>query len=66
MTGSRIAHASFSEDVRKTLSGKGREGNKEGKGTRGETSIHSHLGNAREATSPSPVESATAWMGQIR
>jgi hypothetical protein len=39
-TRSRLAHDSFSEPVRKTMSGKGREGNKEGKGRRVETSHH--------------------------
>ena len=33
-TDSRTAHDILSEHVRKNMSGKGREGNKEGKGTR--------------------------------
>lgn len=40
MTRSRLAHVSFSEAARKTMSGKGREGNKEGKGSRVVTFHH--------------------------
>ena len=41
MTGSRMAHAFLTEGACKTMSGKGREGNKEGNGGRRETYIHS-------------------------
>lgn len=40
MNGSRLTHGILTEPVCKNMSGKGREGNKEGKGTRVETSHH--------------------------
>ena len=40
MTDSRSPHCTLTEDVRQNVSGKGREGNREGKGTRVETSHH--------------------------
>lgn len=38
--GSLSVHGALTEDVCKNVSGKGREGNKEGKGCRGETPHH--------------------------
>lgn len=64
MTSSLSIHGALSEDARETLSGKGREGNKEGKGACGETPIHVVTYVTREAASTSGAERATAWMGQ--
>ena len=67
MTHSLSTHGALTEDARKTMSGKGREGNKEGKGKRGETShpFVQYL-SARAATEPSdthqPHATTTAWM----
>ena len=67
MTHSLSTHGALTEDARKTMSGKGREGNKEGKGKRVETS-HPFSPNvsARAATEPSdahqPHATTTAWM----
>ena len=56
MTGSRMAHAFLTEGACKTMSGKGREGNKEGKGTRVVTFHHIvTFVTRRAAASTSPV-----------
>ena len=67
MTHSMSTHGALTEDVRKTMSGKGREGNKEGKGSRVETSHpFPPKVSARAATEPSdahqPHATASAWM----
>jgi hypothetical protein len=55
MTRSRLTHVILTEGARKTMSGKGREGNKEGNGSRRETNIHSS-GSVTRAT-------RHGWMG---
>jgi hypothetical protein len=58
MNDSRSPHGALTEDVRENVSGKGREGNREGKGTRVEAPIHSS-GSVTRAARP-------GWMGMNR
>jgi hypothetical protein len=49
-------HGALTEGVAENVSGKGREGNKEGKGTRGETSHHGVTYVTRVSAAPVEVE----------
>jgi hypothetical protein len=62
MTGSLRAHGGLTEPSRETVSGKGREGNKEGKGRRVETSHHGVQLGTGAASAPSPVKPRNEMM----
>lgn len=69
MTHSRSPHCVLTERVVENVSGKGREGNKEGKGNRVETSPSIlTFCNASRATEPNdkhrPHATRNAWMGE--